>query len=295
MRPSLFPLALALAIALPACTTVAPVADAPPATAPATAVAADDNLNAVLWMQRSAEYRATALQTWRAAAARLDDALATPGWDAVVPAERPEAASARPPAVVVDVDETVLDNSPYQARLVADGGEFDPAGWEAWVAERRARAIPGAVEFARAAQARGVTIVYITNRTQASAEATIANLRAVGMPVAGPEVFMGLGTVVEGCRQVGSEKDCRRQAAARRWRVVMQVGDQLGDFVHIPDNAQAARDGLMAAHDAWFGSRWWMLPNPSYGSWEPAAFGNDRRLPRDARRAAKRAALDTAR
>src|SRR5690606_39342431 len=68
------------------------------------------------------------------------------------------------PAVVLDIDETVLDNSPYQARLVRDGGEYSDPSWDAWVEERKARAVPGVVEFARAANARGVTLVYISNR-----------------------------------------------------------------------------------------------------------------------------------
>lgn len=299
MRLSPFPLALAMAAALSACTG-APVREAaPPAAVPpaasGTAASADDNLNAVLWVQRSAEYRAAAAQAYRAAALQLDAALAASDWNALVPEERAAAARRLPPAVVVDVDETVLDNSPYQARLVAEGAEYNETTWDAWVRERKARAVPGVVEFARAAQARGITMVYVTNRAQHLAEPTIANLRAVGLPVAGPEVFLGLGTVVDGCEQEGSEKNCRRIDVGRRYRVLMQFGDQLGDFVHVQANTPAAREALLATHGAWFGSRWWMLPNPTYGSWEPALFGNNWRQPRDARRAAKRAALETAR
>ena len=74
----------------------------------------------------------------------------------------------------------------------------------------------------------------------------------------------------------------------------MQFGDQLGDFVHIPANTPQARQGLLEDYDAWFGERWWMLPNPTYGSWEPALFDNNFKQPRDVRRAAKRAALEVA-
>src|SRR5690606_2336447 len=82
------------------------------------------------------------------------------------PAGRAQAAplAALPPAVIMDIDETVLDNSPYQARLVAGGGEYDEATWSGWVEERKARPVPGVLEFARAAQARGVTILYLSNR-----------------------------------------------------------------------------------------------------------------------------------
>lgn len=292
---------VACALALTACQHTGARVSSPetaPAIAPPAApqaIAAGDNLNAVLWMQRAAEYRAASTQAYRAAAANLDRALRTPGWDALVPEERANAARDLKPAVVMDIDETVLDNSPYQARLVRDGGEYNEATWDAWVREQKATAVPGVVEFARAAHARGITILYLSNRAVHLREATIANLRAVGMPVANDDVFLGLGTVVDGCEQEGSEKNCRRQLAGRQYRVLMQFGDQLGDFVQIVANTPEGRDALYARHQAWFGERWWMLPNPSYGSWEPAVFNNDWRQPRDARREAKFDALKLAR
>jgi len=291
MRPA--PLCAALfALALAACQPVRPAA--PVAAAP-VAVAADDNLNAVLWVQRSEEYQAASAQAYRAAIAQLDRALAE-GWDALVPAERPSAVGAeRPPAVVLDIDETVLDNSPYQARLVHSGEEFDDAGWEAWVEQRKAQPVPGVLEFARAASERGITMVYISNRTEQMKQATLDNLRAAGLPVADDSVYMGMGMEVPGCAQAKpSEKLCRRQLAASRYRVLMQFGDQLGDFLRVADNSAAARQALLRQHGQWFGQRWWMLPNPTYGGWESAAFDNKRTLPREARRAAKREALETA-
>ena len=264
--------------------------------APTPGDAADDNLNAVLWVQRSAEYRANAISLFRAAASRLDQALAAPDWDALAPAERAQAAplARLPPAVIMDIDETVLDNSPYQARLVASGEEYDEVSWAAWVEERRAEPVPGVLEFARAAQARGVTIVYLSNRAQHLQEATLANLRAAGLPVKDQGVFLGLGTHVEGCEQHGSDKRCRRRLAGRDYRILMQFGDQLGDFVEVVANTPQARDALVDDHRAWFGERWWMLANPSYGSWEPALFNNARSEPRPQRRRAKRESLELA-
>lgn len=180
-----------------------PVASAMPA-------AADDNLNAVLWMQTSAEYRANSLQTYRAAARLLDRAIKDRSWDALDAAERSNAARGLPPAVILDVDETVLDNSPYQARLVAAGGEYDEAQWAAWVREQKATAIPGVLEFAKAARTRGVALFFISNRAVDLKDATIANLRSVGLPVT-DDAFLGLGTVVPDCEQDGSDKNCRRQ------------------------------------------------------------------------------------
>lgn len=260
----------------------------------AAGVAADDNLNAVLWMQRSEEYRALSEQTYRAAADRLDEALKQANWDALVPEERGNATHGLKPAVVMDVDETVLDNSPYQARLIRDNQEYDEVTWSNWVAEKKAKAVPGVVDFAKAAAAKGVTILYISNRAQHLQEATLANLRAVGMPVADDSVFLGLGTFVKDCEQNGSEKNCRRRLAGQKYRVLMQFGDQLGDFVQVIANTPQGRGELLEQYDDWFGERWWMLPNPSYGGWEPAQFNNDYTQPREARRQAKRDALDVA-
>lgn len=290
------PLFASLLLALLAGCQTVPAADAgaPRSPAPVDGATASDNLNAVLWVQRSAEYRAAARTVFQAATARLDAALADPTWDALVPTERARAAplAGLPPAVIVDIDETMLDNSPYQARMVVDGNEFDDATWEAWVDERRAPAVPGAVEFAQAAAARGVQVVYLSNRTAASREATLANLRQVGLPLSPTPVFLGTGTAVPGCTQSSSsDKTCRRVLVGRSNRVLMQLGDQLGDFAAPSANTPAGREAVVARHGAWLGDRWWMLPNPTYGGWEPALFDNDWQRTRERRRAAKRDAL----
>ncbi|WP_369941459.1 5'-nucleotidase, lipoprotein e(P4) family [Xanthomonas medicagonis] len=264
------------------------------ATASAGAAAGDDNLNAVLWMQRSAEYRAAAEQTYRAAADRLDAALKEPNWDALVPEERGNAATGLKPAVVMDVDETVLDNSPYQARLIRSGKEYDELSWDQWVAEKKAKPIPGVVDFAKAADAKGITVLYVTNRAVHLTDATLANLRSAGLPVADNSVLLGLGTVVKGCEQNGSEKNCRRKLVGQQYRVLMQFGDQLGDFAQVVANTPEGRAQLLQQYHDWFGERWWMLPNPSYGSWEPALFNNDFTQSRAARHQAKVQALELA-
>lgn len=297
MRQSpLFILLLTATLGLSACRTMpdTTISETPP-TAPAIAtVAADDNLNAVLWMQRSAEYRAATETVYRAASDRLDTALKDPAWDALVPGERSTPARGLPPAIVMDLDETVLDNSPYQARLVREGKSYNEATWDAWVREEKARAVPGVVDFARAAQARGITLIYISNRAEHLIAPTLANLRALGLPVRDDSVFLGLGTFVADCEQEGSEKLCRRQLTSRNYRVLMQFGDQLGDFAQILVNTPEARAELQEQHRGWFGERWWMLPNPTYGSWEPAVFNNDWRQPLEQRRALKRDALNLA-
>lgn len=277
----------------PSATPAAPVvvATAPDAAPAAAAVGPHDNLNAVAWMQTSVEYRLLAGQTWRGALAQLDKALKTPGWDALPKEDRANVAAGLPPAIIVDVDETVLDNSPYQARLIRDGKSFNDFTWNEWVQEKAARPVPGAVEFARAAAARGVTFFYISNRTADQSAATIENLRKAGFPVKDDSQFLGLGTVVDGCEADGSEKNCRRQLVGRTHRVLMQVGDQLGDLVTVVANTPAGREQAVRPYLAWVGERWFVLPNPSYGSWEPALFNNAWSRPEGERRAEKLDAL----
>lgn len=305
MRPILTPGLLAAALLLAACKPAAqaPKTDAaaapaasPAASAPADAgkpdpTRADDNLNAVAWVQRSAEYAATTETVFHAAAARLDAVLKS-GQSALAEGEQSNGIGKLPPAVIMDVDETVLDNSPYQARLVATGKEFDDISWDQWVAEKKAKAVPGVVAFAKAAEAKGITVLYVSNRATHLKDATIANLKAEGLPVKNDEVFLGLGTFVADCEQNGSEKLCRRKLAGQKYRVLMQFGDQLGDFVQILANTPEARAELSGKYATWWGERWWMLPNPTYGSWEPALFNNEWKQPREARRQAKREKLN---
>jgi 5'-nucleotidase (lipoprotein e(P4) family) len=252
----------------------APVAPQPVAAAP-VAVAANDNLNAVVWTQAAIEHDLIYLQTYRDAQSRLLAALKDRDWNALASDDRAASAKHLKPAVVLDVDETVLDNSPYQARLVRSGGEFNEADWAAWCKEEQARALPGAVEFTRFAAGHGVAVIYISNRAKDLDQVTLANLRKAGLPVSGPEAFLGLGTFVEGCEQIGTEKGCRRQQVARTHRVLMQFGDQIGDFVTVPANTLDGRRKAMAPYLGWIGTRWFVLPNATYGSWEPALFNND--------------------
>jgi len=299
MRVSLLAAGLAASLlTLAACKRTEPAAVPADAAAPAVTATkpagTHDNLNAVAWVQTSVEYRAITTQTFRAAADHLDVALKEKNWDALVPGERGNAAAGLKPAVVMDVDETVLDNSPYQARLIRDGKEYDEISWDQWVAEKKAKPLPGVVDFARAAAEKGMTILYISNRAVHLKEATLANLREAGLPVADDSVFLGLGTVLEGCEQNGSEKNCRRRLAGQQYRVLMQFGDQIGDFVQVEANTRDGRQALFDEYDDWFGERWWMLPNPTYGSWEPALFNNAWDQPPAARTQAKRDALDYA-
>lgn len=273
-----------LAFALLAGCAAAPQRQAPPGT-----TGSDANLNAVAWMQTSVEHDLVYRSVFRAASDRLQQALDDPQWDALVASDRDRPTDGLPPAVIVDIDETMLDNSRYQARLLRDGTHYDKASWNAWCREKAATALPGAVEFARLAAERGVTVFYVSNRAQEVGPETLDNLRATGFPVAaGADVFLGQGFAVEGCTPADrSDKSCRRRLVGRGHRVLLQVGDQLGDFFEAAASTPASRRAAAAPMAAWFGERWFMLPNPSYGNWEPALFGNDWSLPADAQKAGK--------
>lgn len=256
----------ALAAAVLAGCASRPLVEPAPAAAPA---AAHFNLNAVLWMQRAVEYQAAARGAFFLAGRQLETALADPAWDALPTDERAGHPLADlPPAVIVDADETMIDNSAFQARLVRDGTRFTPEGWLGWVDERRARAVPGAVEFAQAAAARGVTVLFVTNRrTPEERQQTVDNLRALGFPLAADQSNLLL---LGDPRGAGSEKSARRRWVAAHYRVLLLLGDNLGDFVDQGSLGIAARDALVEPYRGWWGERWIMLPNPSYGSWEGA-------------------------
>jgi acid phosphatase len=296
-------LASALTLALTACVTTrihgtppkAPAVEAPAPAAPAQDMPpADDSLNATVWYQTALEKELVYRTIYRAAGQRLRTALSDKAWDALPKDDRTQDARRLKPAIIVDVDETVLDNAPSQVRQIREQRGFNEAKWGEWVSERKAKPLPGAVEFLSAAAKQGVTVFYITNRDASLTADTIANLRSAGFPVASDAQVLGLGTVVDGCEQEGSEKTCRRQLVGRTHRVLMQFGDQVGDFVAIVANTPDGRRAAMAPYMDWIGERWFVLPNPLYGSWEPALFGNDWRQPAAERRAAKEAALDDA-
>ena len=266
--------------------TLQPAAPTTPSVpAPATAATPpNDNLDAVAWTQTAIEHDLIYLQTYRDAESRLLAALHDPHWDALPKDDRVAPLKGLKPAVVLDIDETALDNSPYQARLVKNGGEYNEASWAAWCKEERTRVLPGAVAFTRFAAKHGIAVIFISNRDKSLDNVTVANLRKVGFPVQGPDAFLGLGTFVPGCEQIGTQKSCRRQLISRKYRVLMQFGDQLGDFVTVIANSDAGRAKAVAPYMQWIGRRWFVLPNPTYGDWQPALFGNNWSAPPQERR-----------
>lgn len=250
----------------------APVAATSPPAASA-ALVRDDRLGALLWFQTAAEYRILALSTYSQASAALDRALADPTWTAAV--EQGEAFSTLPPAVIVDVDETVLDNSPLEARLVLAGRRYNPVDWKEWIETAEAEPIPGALEFARKAAARGVTLFYVTNRAAADEAKTRQNLIAKGFPVRSDiDAVLTQGERPE----FVADKASRRAEVAKAFRVLLLVGDDLNDFITGARALPEERVAVAERHAAMWGARWFLLPNPDYGSWEKALYGNERGL-----------------
>ncbi len=288
------PAALVAFLALAACApTEIAVPDTSEVAVGPVVVPANENLHAVLWTQAAAEYRAVALQTFAAARAALGAALEDPVWTAAPEQVGQAGFEALSPAVVLDVDETVLDNSAYQARLIQTNESFSPETWKAWVEEEAATPVPGALAFTRAADSLGVAVVYLTNRRADEEAATRANLEALGFPVSAD--FDAVLTRGETPDDAGSDKGVRLHAVARQFRVLALLGDNLGDF--LPDTADTVEERAASAapYERWWGRRWFMLPNPQYGGWEGVLFGGDYSLSREERIQRKMEALDPGR
>jgi 5'-nucleotidase (lipoprotein e(P4) family) len=280
---------IAISLALAGCGPRSP-AVAPSSTRVQAERQTHENLNAVLWMQTAAEYRASAVQAYRLAQLQLDVALRDPEWTAAT--EQTGDVSSLPAAVILDLDETVLDNSAFQARAVQDGSTYSEDAWNRWAEERKAGAIPGAIEFLTEATSRGVTPFYVTNRDHKVEDATRDVLAKLGVPVTSERdaVLMRHENGWD-----ASDKSSRRQSVAASYRVLLLIGDNLEDFVSGTRASVTDRDALMEKYDTFWGRKWIVLPNPTYGSWEGAlTFGLTQ--PSDAQTlAAKYRALNLAR
>jgi 5'-nucleotidase (lipoprotein e(P4) family) len=228
-----------------------------------------ENLNAVSWIQTSVEYQASAVQTYRSAEKALIEGLKDPHWTAAIEQNNADFESL-PPAVILDLDETVLDNSVFRARLVASGQPFTNEAWAKWVNEQGSGILPGAMHFLQFAHANGVATLYITNRTcdpNKSDDPTVRLLRGLHVPIE-PSVDRLLCSIDE----KDADKTARRAKSATKYRILLLLGDQLGDFLQIPAGSTDldGRQRLYEAYEGFWGERWFQLPNPTYGSWEGA-------------------------
>jgi len=237
------------------------------------------NLHSTLWQQTAVEYAGVTRGAYRLAEVMLDRGLQDSTWTASLEQSEQGSHAYRelPPAVVLDVDETVLDNSAYQARLVLDNRTYGTDSWKAWCREAQAGPVPGALAFTEAAAARGVQVIYLTNRDADVEAATRENLKDLGFPLDPDEdVILTQGEIPE---WTPSDKTPRREAVAEAYRIVLLIGDNFGDFAGEVDVSIQRRRDRAEQFQAYWGTRWITLPNPQYGSWEGATFGFDYDLP----------------
>lgn len=250
---------------------------------------ANDQLDAVLWTQTSIEHEMIYRQLFANATRQLDVALADPSWDALP--FPPRNLQGLPPAVVVDIDETLLDNVPLNARDIINNQVYSYERWNTWVDQAKADALPGSVAFLQAAEQKGIKVYYLTNREHSQVAATVKNLRLRGFPVESGEQVLAASTPTGHCESAGYGKNCRRQWVASHARVLLMAGDSMGDFVQAEHNTLQAQRQAVAPYAGWLGQRWFLLPNPTYGNWYSAPYGDDEKLPFARKRQLKQQAL----
>ena len=215
---------------------------------------------------------------------RLDQALADKSWTAA-PGEQKGDFANLPPAIVLDVDETVLDNSPYQVWLHEEQPELQHSRPGTSSAPRRSRApIPGAVEFTKLADSKGVKVFYLTNRGVETEKDTRANMEKLGFPMGGNvDTFLMQGEKPDW----GSAKSTRRAVIAKDYRILLNFGDNFGDFDDRYRLSEAERVKASRRTRSAGAANGWCIANPTYGCFEAAPFGHDYKKSRDEQRKAK--------
>jgi 5'-nucleotidase (lipoprotein e(P4) family) len=225
-------------------------------------------LDSNLYMQTSAEYRAICLQTYRWAKRVIHDKIiARVGREGVE-----GTAPTKPPAVVLDLDETVLDNRQFQTRQIREGWAYSNDYWAEWEkgGSNEVGVVPGAVEFIHHLQTLGIQPIYITNRNVRAQKETLDALQrhAISVPT---ELLLCADANTK------SNKDSRRALIAEKYEVLMYVGDNLRDFDNLfkddetlvdPAKRIDARKATVDQQREKFGEDWILLPNPAYGEWQ---------------------------
>ena len=207
------------------------------------------SVQSVLWQQLSAEYKALCFQAFNIAKLQLDKAI------------EENKNSNKPLAIVTDIDETLVDNSPFNAKMIKDNVEYHKENWIKWGKLEAATAIPGALEFLKYANSKGVQIFYISNRYKIEEPETLRNLAKLGFPNV-DTTYIFLKTTTSG-------KEQRRQKVLENNNIVMLLGDNLSDFSMLFDKkGTKERDLLVNKFKNEFGKRFIVLPNPMYGDWE---------------------------
>ena len=206
-------------------------------------------VQAQVWTQNSAEYRALCYQAFNTAKTNLDAFFFF------------NKKYEKPLAIITDVDETVLDNSPYDGKLILNNTTYNRESWVEWGNLEIAEAIPGSLEFLKYASEKNVEIFYISNRYSEQLESTVNNLERLGFPDAKKSNVL--------LRSDSRSKSERRKLISDKYEVIMLIGDNLSDFydefeVKLSEERTNYTDKL--SND--FGTKLIILPNPNYGDWE---------------------------
>ena len=215
-----------------------------------------ENTMGTLWYQNAAEVDALYQQGYNVATNKLKELLKQP--------------TEKPYSIVLDIDETVLSNIPFQVKMIKDGTAFNPKLWDEWVQKAEAKPVAGAKEFLQFADKNKVQIYYISDRTDAQVDATIKNLEAQGLPVQGRDHLMFK-------KEGDKSKEGRRQEVLKHTNLVMLFGDNLVDFAEFSTKSEADRDKMFEQLKAEFGDKFIIFPNPMYGSWESAVYKGEKK------------------
>ena len=225
------------------------------------------SLLAVLFKRTSAEYKANTFQIYTSAKNNIDKALADKSWTALK--NQLKDYQNLPPAIILDIDETVLDNSEHQVRSIKNGTNY-PIGWKEWVSEESAGALPVVKEFLSYANTKGIKIFYVTNRTHDLEEYTRNNIKSLGLPFDNDMDVL----LMKNEKGWGSDKTSRRDLIRKDFRVIQIFGDQLDDFIPLTESAKSMNERkiLIDKYADMWGEKWYMLINPMYGEWEEALY-----------------------
>ena len=215
-----------------------------------------ENTMGTLWYQNAAEVDALYQQGYNVATNKLKELLKQP--------------TDKPYSIVLDIDETVLSNIPFQVKMIKDGTAFNPKLWDEWVQKAEAKPVAGAKEFLQFADKNKVQIYYISDRTDAQVDATIKNLEAQGLPVQGRDHLMFK-------KEGDKSKEGRRQEVLKHTNLVMLFGDNLVDFAEFSTKSEDDRDKMFEQLKAEFGDKFIIFPNPMYGSWESAVYKGEKK------------------
>jgi len=203
-----------------------------------------------LYMQRSAEYRALCLQAYNIAHFRIENYKPT---------------TKMPKAIITDIDETILDNSPNAVHQAYNGKEYESAAWYEWTGMSAADTMPGAATLLKYAATQNVEIYYISNREERERTATLKNLQRFGLPNADDAHFFP--------KVNGSSKEDRRLNIMKTHEVILLMGDNLADFSKLFDHkSEAERKANTDLSVADFGNKFIVFPNPNYGDWESSLY-----------------------